>query len=143
MNENLQKIFYENDFKPIASQKTESKIRNFYFKEIVEILKKTLDQNALVIQSTDFSHYLTLANAEIHDEQTIKVLTGGDPNQLFNLNQPDNIDSIAAQYVQLRLQNEFFSSHLFILEHKNSQDYTAQKIDSTTSYIVQAYRKNK
>lgn len=111
--------------------------------QMVEVLKKVLDKKSLVVQSTDFSHYLTAANAEIQDEQTIKVLQSGDPEQLFLLNQPDNLDSIACQYVQRRLQNEFFSSKLQILGHKNSQDYTKQTVDSTTSYIVQAYVQNK
>ncbi len=111
--------------------------------QIVGVLERVLNKNSLVVQSTDFSHYLTPANAEAHDEQTIKVLKNGDPEQLFSLNQPDNIDSIASQYVQMRLQNEFFFSKLQILGHKNSQDYTQEKLTSTTSYIVQAYQKSK
>ena len=109
--------------------------------QVVDVLEKTLGENVLVVQSTDFSHYLTPANAEVHDEQTIKVLQGGVPSQVFSLTQPDNIDSIAAQYVQSRLQQDLFSSKMTILAHGNSQDYTTQKIDSTTSYIVQAYVK--
>jgi len=109
--------------------------------QTVDLLKKTLDKNSLVVQSTDFSHYLTPAQAAVRDRQTIKVLETADPNQLFTLSQPDNLDSIACQYVQTRLQNEFFASKLDLLAHKNSQDYTSEKIDSTTSYIVQAYTK--
>ncbi|MDR3642725.1 MAG: AmmeMemoRadiSam system protein B [Candidatus Doudnabacteria bacterium] len=110
--------------------------------QLVDALKKVLDKNSFVIQSTDFSHYLTPQNAETHDEQTIKALQTGNPKQLFTLNQPDNIDSIAAQYIQMRLQNEFYSAKLNILAHKNSQDYTTEPLTSTTSYIVQAYTKN-
>jgi poly-gamma-glutamate synthesis protein (capsule biosynthesis protein) len=108
--------------------------------QTVEKLKKILSKNSLVVQSTDFSHYLLPENAFIRDEQTIAVLKNGNPEQLFSLNQPDNLDSIACQYVQTRLQNEFFSSKLQILAHKNSQNYTQEKLTSTTSYIVQAYQ---
>lgn len=107
--------------------------------QTVEVLKKILATNSLVIQSTDFSHYLTPTKAQAHDAETIKVLDQGNPAQLFSLIQPDHIDSIASQYVQMRLQQEFYSSKLKIIGHKNSQEYTKDKIDSTTSYIVQAY----
>jgi AmmeMemoRadiSam system protein B len=110
--------------------------------QTVTELKKILTPNSLVVQSTDFSHYLTPWQAEIHDGQTIKVLRQADPEELFALNQPSNLDSIAAQYVQMRLQNEFFGSKFYLLDHKNSQDYTKEKVESSTSYIVQAYLKN-
>jgi poly-gamma-glutamate synthesis protein (capsule biosynthesis protein) len=108
--------------------------------QTVELLKKILAKDALVVQSTDFSHYLTPGDAFVRDQQTIAVLKSGNPEQLFDLNQPDNLDSIACQYVQTRLQNEFFSSKLQILAHKNSQNYTQEKLTSTTSYIVQVYQ---
>ena len=107
--------------------------------QIVGILKKILNKNSLVVQSTDFSHYLDYNEAQIKDEQTLKVLNEGKPENLFSLSQPENIDSIACQYVQMRLQNEFFNSKLSILAHKNSQDYSKETVKSTTSYIVQAY----
>lgn len=108
--------------------------------QTIDTLKKVINPKTLVVQSTDFSHYLAPANAEIHDKQTIAVLKNNNPEDLFNLNQPDNLDSIASQYVQSRLQKEFFRTSLLILAHKNSQSYTTQKITSTTSYITQAYQ---
>jgi len=109
--------------------------------EVVNALKKVLNKNSLVIQSTDFSHYLTPENAELHDEQTLKVFQNETADQLFTLNQPDNTDSIACQYIQTRLQKEFYNSKLQILAHKNSQSYTTEKVESSTSYIVQGYIK--
>lgn len=110
--------------------------------QIVDELKKILTTNSLIVQSTDFSHYLTPENADIHDQQTIKTLEENNPDQLFTLNQPSNLDSIAAQYIQSRLQKEFFGSKFKLLAHKNSQDYTKEKVSSSTSYIIQAYLKN-
>ncbi len=109
--------------------------------QIVNELKKIITPDTLVIQSTDFSHYLTPEQAAVKDAETIKVLNFADPEKLFTLNQPDNLDSIAAQYVQTRLQAEFFGSKLSILDHKNSQDYTKEPVASSTSYIVEAYIK--
>lgn len=109
--------------------------------EAINALKKILTPDTLVIQSTDFSHYLTPVEASIKDEQIIKVLEEANAEKLFTLNQPDNLDSIASQYIQSRLQTEFFKSKLSILAHKNSQDYTKEPVASSTSYIVQAYVK--
>ncbi len=109
--------------------------------KIIDVLKKTITAKTLIIQSTDFSHYLTPANAQTHDEQTTKILESGNADNLFHLVQPDNLDSTACQYLQTRLQNEVFGSKLKILFHKNSQDYTQEPLTSTTSYIIQAYLK--
>lgn len=109
--------------------------------EIVSLLEKTLDRDALVVQSTDFSHYLPADEADARDRATLAVLERGDADAVLGLDQPSNMDSTAAQYVQTRLQKEFFGSTLAILAHRNSQAYADEPVASTTSYIVQAYVK--
>ncbi len=108
---------------------------------VVMALKKLLPPQALIVQSTDFSHYLPAFQAEKKDRETIAVLQASDPSKIFTLHQPDNLDSIGAQYIQSRLQKEFFQSRLSILDHKNSQDYTREYVDQTTSYIIERYEK--
>lgn len=110
---------------------------------VVAALKPVLDRDALVVQSTDFSHYLTASEADARDRETIAALERGEPEGILALDQPANIDSTAAQYVQARLQKEFFGSTLKILAHRNSQAYADAPVDSTTSYIVQAYVRGK
>ena len=107
--------------------------------ELVDVLKRVITPNSLIVQSTDFSHYLTPSEAGEYDEQTLAALAIGDPDQLFALNEPKNIDSTAAQYVQSRLQREYFHSGYQLLAHKNSQDYTTDQVTSSTSYIVEGY----
>lgn len=111
--------------------------------EVVAVLEKVLDPDALVVQSTDFSHYLTAAEADARDRQTVAVLQRGEPEDVLALDQPANMDSTAAQYVQSRLQKEYFQASLKILAHRNSQAYAETRVDSTTSYIVQAYVREK
>ncbi|MFA5184494.1 MAG: AmmeMemoRadiSam system protein B [Patescibacteria group bacterium] len=118
-------------FKPTVSQAE--------LDQIIAILAKELPADSLVIQSTDFSHYLTPAQAAERDAQTIAALSAGDPARMLNLNQPDNIDSLAAQYVQARLQADLFGAPLKVLDHKNSQDYTTEVVTSSTSYLAAAY----
>ena len=109
--------------------------------ELVDDLKRMLKPDTLVIQSTDFSHSLTPGQADVRDRQTEKVLETGDAAGLLALDQPSNIDSAAAQYVQTRLQNEFFGSKFRLLDHGNSQDYAKEPVVSSTSYFVAAYVK--
>lgn len=106
---------------------------------LIAILMENIDERTLIVQSTDFSHYLPVEMANIKDRETIAVLERGDPEDLFSLDQPDHLDSIAAQYIQMRIQREVFKSQLKILTHENSQKYTDEDLDSTTSYIVQVY----
>ena len=108
---------------------------------LTDKLEQVLASDSLVVQSTDFSHYLPPADAALRDQQTIDVLKNANPAALFTLNEPANIDSIGSQYIQMRLQNELFQAKFNLLDHKNSQDYTSEKVESSTSYIVQAYLK--
>lgn len=117
------------------SSVTKSELDSF-----IQILKTQLKPNALIIQSTDFSHYLTRLEAQKRDQESLFVIESLASNQILALKQPENIDSLASQYVQNKLQKEFFNSQSIILTNKNSQDYTAQKVTSTTSYITALYR---
>ncbi len=106
---------------------------------LVEILKKNLTAHTLIVQSTDFSHYLPANIADKRDSETLAVLKKFEPSEIFTLHQPNNLDSTAAQYIQMRLQKEFFHSSLTILNHRNSQAYTREYVEKTTSYITQVY----
>ncbi len=110
--------------------------------QVTKILAAELPQNSLIVQSTDFSHYLSPAQAAEKDAATINVLQQGLPENVLTLNQPDNIDSLAATYVQMSLQKDLFLSHINILDQRNSQDYTVEKVASSTSYITAIYLKD-
>ena len=116
-------------FKPTTSQDK--------LDQIIAILKQSLGPDSLIIQSTDFSHYLSPKEAELKDVETIKAIND---NQVLSLNQPANIDSRAALYVESSLQTDFFKNKPTILEHKNSQAYTKEAVTSSTSYVSVAYQ---
>ena len=107
--------------------------------QLVEALARTIDDQTLIVQSTDFSHYLPSGEADKKDAETIQALTSGNPGRIYSLSEPAHLDSIAAQYVQTRLQSEFFKSRIRIVARKNSQDYTETPLQKTTSYITQIY----
>lgn len=107
---------------------------------LAETLGRQLDAGTLLVQSTDFSHYLPLAEARARDAESRRVLLYGDPASAFTLREPGHIDSSAALYVQTRLQQEVHHSRPVILDHRNSRDYAPDAADRTTSYFVLAYQ---
>ena len=106
--------------------------------QVIKTLEQNLSANSLIVQSTDFSHYLDPAQAAIKDTETINtIINQGD---ILKLNQPANIDSVAALYIEAKLQQDFFKNAPLILDHQNSQVYTTEKVTSSTSYLAIAYQ---
>ena len=106
---------------------------------LAQTLAPLLTADTLVLQSTDFSHYLPWQKARAHDQETLRVLSAGDPDAVLGLKQPQHLDSRGAQYLQLRLQKQVHQARPTVMASRNSQEYTAQPLDSTTSYLVQVY----
>ena len=106
---------------------------------LVETLAPLTSEQTLVLQSTDFSHYLPHHVARQRDQETLNVLAAGDLNALAQLRQPDHIDSTGAMYVQMALQARLFDARPVVLANRNSQIYSATKTTETTSYIVAAF----
>ena len=106
---------------------------------LAQTLAPLLTADTLVIQSTDFSHYLPWLQARAYDQETLRVLSNGDPPGVLGLKQPQHLDSRGAQYLQLRLQKQVYQARPTVVASRNSQEYTSQPLDSTTSYLVQVY----
>lgn len=104
---------------------------------LITFLQKQLASNdrTLIIESSDFSHYLTPAVAAQKDQQTLNVLAGDDSEQIWKLEQPENCDSLNILYILKSLQTQQ-RSRITILENKNSQSYTKEPVEYTTSYIT-------
>ena len=56
---------------------------------LVDALAPLVDSKTLVVQSTDFSHYLDHGKARRRDQQTMNTLALGDPEAVARLRQPD------------------------------------------------------
>ena len=106
---------------------------------LVEALAPLVDSKTLVVQSTDFSHYLNHGKARRHDQQTLNALALGDPEAVLRLRQPGHLDSKAAQFVQMALQRRVHNASPVVVANRNSQAYTRFRQEQTTSYIVQVY----
>jgi len=106
---------------------------------LARTLAPLITPETLLVQSTDFSHYLTAPEARRRDQETLRVLSGGDPREVLSLRQPDHIDSLGCQYLQLLLQRQIFGAGPTVIGNRNSQEYTTEAVERTTSYIVQLY----
>jgi AmmeMemoRadiSam system protein B len=108
---------------------------------LVAAIEPLTTPDTLIVQSTDFSHYLPYRQACLHDQQTLNIIATGDPEMVGRLEQPANLDSKAAQYVQMRIQKDVNGASPAVIAQRNSQGYTSFPQASTTSYIVQVYER--
>ena len=106
---------------------------------LAAILRTELRPTALVVQSTDFSHYLPLHEAVRRDQEVLNLLAADELAGIARLQQPSHTDSRGAQYLQMRLQRDIFRARPNVIFNANSQAYAAQPAARTTSYIVQIY----
>jgi AmmeMemoRadiSam system protein B len=104
---------------------------------MAETLAPLLTPATLVIQSTDYSHFRPIGEAVARDQETIAAITAGDTAGIDPLLQPAHMDSKAAQYIQLALQNGL-GARPVILANRNSVEYGGSRAD-TTSYLVAAF----
>ncbi len=107
--------------------------------QLVSALGGIVTDKTLIVQSTDFSHYLPPHEAAQFDQDVLNILSAGDLEAVANLVQAKHLDSRGAQYVQMRLQRDHFRSNPVVILNRNSQTYSDRTESETTSYIVQIY----
>ena len=110
------------------------------WKELSRSLEPLLDAGTLLIQSTDFSHYLDREETALRDAESIAVLLSHTPDRAHSLRQPQNIDSKGALFIQMTLQKTLGALPA-ILAHSSSFEYNAAEAEKSggTSYITAAY----
>jgi AmmeMemoRadiSam system protein B len=106
---------------------------------LVDLLTPLAGERTLVVQSTDFSHYLPGEAARRHDQQVLNLLAANDLDQLAELKQPDHLDSLGAAYVQMKLQAMVYGATPVAIASVNQEAYAGRRLDETTGYIVLAF----
>jgi AmmeMemoRadiSam system protein B len=106
---------------------------------MVERLAPWITPRTLIIQSTDFSHYLPREQAARRDQQMLNVIAAGDLQAMSRANQPAHLDSRGAQYIHMRLQARRFGAVPIVFGNSNSADHGATGAGNTTSYVAQVY----
>ena len=104
----------------------------------LELLHELIGPRTLVVQSTDYSHYLPAGVARQRDQETLNIIAANDVGAVMRLVQPAHLDSKAAQYIQMRLQTESYKSRASVIANRNSAHYGSAG-SRTTSYIVTVY----
>ncbi|QIO48702.1 AmmeMemoRadiSam system protein B (plasmid) [Rhizobium leguminosarum bv. trifolii] len=107
---------------------------------LVAAIEPLLTPGTLIVQSTDFSHYLPLAAAVKRDQETLNVLAAGDPDAAAALLQPANTDSRGALYIQMKLQADIFHATPWVIANDNSQIYSDVPQSRTTSHMLAVYQ---
>jgi AmmeMemoRadiSam system protein B len=106
---------------------------------LVPILAGIVTDRTLVVQSTDFSHFLPQHVAVQRDQEVLNILSAGDTDAVAALVQPRHTDSKGSQYIQMRLQRERFGARPVVVANSNAQRYSDAVETETTSYVVQLY----
>jgi AmmeMemoRadiSam system protein B len=132
----IARFFPDTPVVPVAIR-IDSKPR--HWEELIDLLDPVFDDRTLIVQSTDFSHYLDRRQARRHDQQTMNALATQAPEAIPVLNQPAHLDSVAAQYVHMRLQERRGHGAPLVLANRNSQHYSPLFERQTTSYITQVF----
>ncbi len=107
--------------------------------QLVAVLHSIVTEETLVVQSTDFSHYLPLEQATQRDQEVLNILASGDIASVARLRQPQHMDSRGSQYLQMRIQRDFFRSRPLAVYNSDSHAYADGRDGLTTTYIVQLY----
>ena len=106
---------------------------------MIDALDLLITGRTLILQSTDFSHYLPLSEALRRDQETLNVIAAGDVDAVEKLRQPQHLDSRGGQYIQMRLQAKHFGAAPVVIANTNMQFYLGHEVAETTSYVVQIY----
>jgi poly-gamma-glutamate synthesis protein (capsule biosynthesis protein) len=104
----------------------------------VEALQPLAGPRTLIVQSTDFSHYLSEGAAALRDQETLALIAAGRAEDLPQLTQPGHLDALAAMVLQMALQSQHFGATAAVIGNRNSADYGGGT-GRTTSYIVAAW----
>ncbi len=105
---------------------------------MVDLLGAHVGPETLIIQSTDYSHFLPMEHAVLRDQETLAAIVSEDRAAILELDQPGHLDSMAAQYIQTALQADM-GQRPVVIANRNSVHYDPRTKDGVTTYVVVAY----
>ena len=121
---------------PVTAITTATASRPKEWEAAIALIAPQLTDNVLVVQSTDYSHFLPRDIAVQRDIETLGVIAANDPQSVLSLAQPAHMDSKASHYLQMRLQG-LLGGKPMVVAHRDAHDYVPGSSNGpTTSYIV-------
>lgn len=110
------------------------------WQSLADALAPLAGGTTLLVQSTDFSHYLTATEARRRDQETLRVIATGGAEGILALNQPAHLDSKACQWLMTTLQQKCHGAAAVVVDNRNAIDFGgAPDEPRTTSYITQLW----
>jgi len=100
--------------------------------ELSDYLK---NENAILIGSIDFSHYLPKELADKKDKKTLRAIESRDYEFLADFNS-DYLDSPASLIVLLKAMDKIRAENMSVLHHLNSEHILKEKLNETTGYYT-------
>lgn len=125
---------------PIALNTLNWKIDKDQLKVLIESI---VDDDTVLIISSDFSHYLPLDTSNKMDEQTAEVMFSKDLDGISNLHNADESDCPACLWALASIANDRGFYNPSIVTHTNSATILNNpKISSTTSHFSMVWYEN-
>ncbi len=117
-----------------------SKVTKGESEKLGSLLAQTLPENALVLASVDFSHYLPEIAADFHDQTSESAIRSFDMGRVMRL----EIDSPASIVTLLTYLRERGAQKIVYQEHTNSASFTGHPdFPETTSHFFLAFGRGK
>lgn len=104
-------------------------------RRLADALAGTLGDDRILIASVDFSHYLTRAQAEAKDVETLKAIESSDLATLMRMG-PDHLDSPGSLAVLLLAMQKLGARGPNLTGHTNSGVILRSDTIETTSYFT-------
>lgn len=100
--------------------------------KLIEELKSTLPQDAVIVASIDFSHYQTLPVSNFHDELSMTIIKSFDFDRIDEL----EIDSTPSLYAVMKLMELFGTQKTAFEIHTNSAELGGDlsTVETTSHY---------
>jgi len=105
---------------------------------LAKALAQRMGEETLLLASVDFSHYLTRAEAEAKDAQTLPLIEAMDLSALMRLG-PDHIDSPGSLSLLMLVMRERSAEGPHLTGHTNSGIILQDDRIETTSYFTFTY----
>lgn len=110
--------------------------------KLIEKLYENVNiDETLFIASVDFSHYLSLDNANDMDLVSMDAIKNKDINKIMSFTN-DNLDSPISVVTMLKIMEKASINDVNVLNHSNSELILKERIEETTSYITYLFYKN-
>lgn len=103
--------------------------------ELLTALESYLNEDAVLLASVDFSHYLTRSEAQLKDQLTLQAMKKFDYSTLFQMGD-DYLDSPASLASAFRLAEKRGIKDFQVLDNTNSGIIRKNDVMETTSYFT-------